>query len=216
MKETYYLFCRSGIIKRNRPPKILSSLFLASWEKCISFLVLILYYYFTYFISIFCLIFPTTSLWALHEFSELIVSCKETIGSRKLISVTAVIIVQLPLKCIRKKNSFSHKTAPDFTRWRILHWMETRFTSVDAIYRFIQRKTGSGDIFVITTEHMWMCVRHLSIVDISWAKGLKIITNKLDEIYLRDPNTRVYMAFKEFYSNKREHMRSPSTIFIIT
>ena len=44
----------------------------------------------------------------------------------------------------------------------------------------------------------------MSIADIGQTEGLKLITNQLDEIYLRDPNTSAYMAFKESYSNKRD------------
>ena len=41
--------------------------------------------------------------------------------------------------------------------------METRFTSLDAIYGFTQRKTGLGSIFVITIEYV-------SVLDICWLR----------------------------------------------
>ena len=42
------------------------------------------------------------------------------------------------------------------------------------------------------------------IAGIGRAEGLKLIIDKLNEIYLWDLNTSVYMAFKEFYSYKRD------------
>ena len=41
-------------------------------------------------------------------------------------------------------------------------------------------------------------------MDICGAEGLKIIMDKLDEIYLQDPNTSTYIAFKKFYFYKRD------------
>ena len=64
--------------------------------------------------------------------------------------------------------------------------MVTRFTSLDVIYRLNQEKLGLV-VFLslpITTEHMCLCVRHMSIADIGRAEGLKLITDKVDEIYL--------------------------------
>ena len=48
-----------------------------------------------------------------------------------------------------------------------------------------------------------MSVRHLLIVPISQAERSKLIMDKLNEIYLQNPNLSAYMAFKEFYSYKR-------------
>ena len=62
----------------------------------------------------------------------------------------------------------------------------------------------SPAVFLSLTQNICECVRHLSIVDISWAEGLKIFEDKLDEIYLQDLNTSTYIAFKEFYSNKSD------------
>ena len=72
---------------------------------------------------------------------------------------------------------------------------------MDSLNHSTKRKTGSSGIIVITTEHM--SHRHLLIVDIG-KEGLKLITNKFDEIYLQDLNTSAYMALKEFYFNERD------------
>ena len=59
-------------------------------------------------------------------------------------------------------------------------------------------------VFLVLPHNIHECVRHLLISDIGRAEGFKLITEKLDEIYLQDPNTSIYMAFKEFYSCKRD------------
>ena len=59
-------------------------------------------------------------------------------------------------------------------------------------------------IFLSLPLNTCECVRHLSIVDNSQAEGLKTSMNKLDEIYLQDPNASAYMGFKEFCSYKRD------------
>ena len=35
----------------------------------------------------------------------------------------------------------------NFTRWRILHWMDAEFTNMDAFNQCTKRKIGSGGIF---------------------------------------------------------------------
>ena len=59
-------------------------------------------------------------------------------------------------------------------------------------------------MFLSLPQNICEYVRHLSIVDISRAEGLKLISDKLDEIYLQDPNTSPYMVFKDFYGYKRD------------
>ena len=46
-------------------------------------------------------------------------------------------------------------------------------------------------------------VRDLKPVDIGKETGLDEIIVKLDAVYLKDENTRAYVAFKEFYEFKR-------------
>ena len=46
-------------------------------------------------------------------------------------------------------------------------------------------------------------IRELKPVDIGKAYGLETIIMKLDALFLKDKNTRAYVAFKEFYSYKR-------------
>ena len=82
------------------------------------------------------------------------------------------------------------------SQWRILYWMETTFASVDVIYGFTQ------SIFVNTTEHTWVFKTFVN--SRYWSsRRIKIITDKLDEIYLQEPNTSWYMTFKEFSTYKR-------------
>ena len=46
-------------------------------------------------------------------------------------------------------------------------------------------------------------VRELNAADIGKADGLNKIIEKLDSVFLKDKNTRAYLAFKEFYAYKR-------------
>ena len=59
-------------------------------------------------------------------------------------------------------------------------------------------------VFWSLLQNIYENVRYLSIADISQIEGLKLITDKLDEIYLQNPNTSAYTAFKEFYSYERD------------
>ena len=115
---------------------------------------------------------------------------------------TKIIIVQLTLKYIWKKNGFIHETATNFSRWRILHQMDARFKNMNAVYSSTKRNIESGCIFVFTTERK--CIRNLLIVDIGRVEGLKVITDILNEIFLRNPNTSAYIVMKKFYSYKRD------------
>ena len=59
-------------------------------------------------------------------------------------------------------------------------------------------------VFLSLPQNICECVRHLSKVDISRAKRLNSMTEKLDEIYLQDTNISAYMSCKEFYFYKRD------------
>ena len=47
------------------------------------------------------------------------------------------------------------------------------------------------------------CVRDLKPEEIGHVNGVKKITDKLDSLFLKDENTRAYLAFKEFYDYRR-------------
>ena len=47
------------------------------------------------------------------------------------------------------------------------------------------------------------CVRELTSEQIGHDDGVKTILAKLDKVFLKDDNTRAYLAFKEFYDYKR-------------
>ena len=79
--------------------------------------------------------------------------------------------------------------------------MDTGFTNLDIVYTF--GKTGLA-VFLSLPQNIYEYVRHLSIADIGWGEGLELITDKLDEIYLWDLNTSIYMAFKKFYFYKSD------------
>ena len=104
---------------------------------------------------------------------------------------------------LKEECLHSKKTVPNFTGLIILLWMDTRFKSLDIVYKLPKEKQGPA-VFLLSPQNICQCVRHLSIVDISWAEGLKLITDKLDEIYSQDLNTSTYIAFKDFYSYKRD------------
>ena len=46
-------------------------------------------------------------------------------------------------------------------------------------------------------------VREVDVATLAVAGGVKVITDKLDGIYLKDANTQAYMNFKEFYEYRR-------------
>ena len=46
-------------------------------------------------------------------------------------------------------------------------------------------------------------VRDLSKEEIGGKNGVKTITDKLGSVFLKDENTRAYLAFKEFYDYRR-------------
>ena len=60
-------------------------------------------------------------------------------------------------------------------------------------------------VFLSFPQNIYNCFRHLPRAHNGRAEGLKLITDKLDEIYLQDPNTSVYMVFKEFYSYEKDN-----------
>ena len=68
------------------------------------------------------------------------------------------------------------------------------------LYTDLPKEKQDLSVFMSLPQNIHECVRHLSV---SRAEGLKLITDKLDELYLQDLNTSAYVAFKEFYSYKR-------------
>ena len=71
-----------------------------------------------------------------------------------------------------------------------------------SIYGFTERKARPS-IILSLLHNICECVRHLTVTDIGRIDKLQVITDKLDEIYLRNKHTKAYMAFKDFYSNKK-------------
>ena len=47
------------------------------------------------------------------------------------------------------------------------------------------------------------CVRDLTIEQIGGNEGVKSITDKLDEVFLKDKDTQTFMAFESFYNYRR-------------
>ena len=67
-------------------------------------------------------------------------------------------------------------------------------------------------VYLTLTGRARDAVRELKPVDIGKADGLETIIRKLDAVFLKDKNTRAYVAFKEFYSYKRR----PGDTFTMT
>ena len=72
--------------------------------------------------------------------------------------VTEIIIVQLMLKHVWKKDDFLYKTDTYFARWSVIQGMEARYKDMVSIHEFIERKTMACSIFVTASEHMWICL----------------------------------------------------------
>ena len=78
----------------------------------------------------------------------------------------------------------------DIAIWELLTELDAKKKG-PAVYLSLQKKAREA-------------VRNLTIAAISAEGGLKTITDRLDEVYLADKNTRAYEAFQTFYKCKRE------------
>ena len=71
------------------------------------------------------------------------------------------------------------------------------FTDLDV------KKKGPA-VYLSLNKKAREAVRSLTVDQINSATGLKTITDRLDEVYLADKNTRAYTSFQSFYKCKRE------------
>ena len=58
-------------------------------------------------------------------------------------------------------------------------------------------------VYLALTGKAREAAREIPANDLAGADGVKTITDKLDEIYLKDKNTQAYQNFQEFYQYRR-------------
>ena len=68
----------------------------------------------------------------------------------------------------------------------------------------LEAKKRGPAVYLSLNKKVREAVRSLSVEQINNDNGLKAITDRLDEVYLADKNTRAYTAFQNFYKCKRE------------
>ena len=84
----------------------------------------------------------------------------------------------------------------DYLNWKNDLEVWRLFTDAD------KKKMGLA-VYLTLTGRARETVRELKPSDLAKDDGLDIIVKKLDAVYLKDENTRAYIAFKEFYEFKR-------------
>ena len=68
----------------------------------------------------------------------------------------------------------------------------------------LEAKKRGPAVYLSLDKKAREAVRSLTVAQINADDGLAKITERLDEVYLQDQNTRAYMAFQNFYRCKRE------------
>ena len=123
---------------------------------------------------------------------------KLTLVVKVVFHVTEIIIVQLGLKHVWKKDGFLYKTATYFTRWRVVYGMETRYRDIVSIHRFTTttKKSRGKKLLLSLPQNIHEYVQYMVIMVISWTDSLQVIMDKLDEIYFM-----AYMVFMPLKSN---------------
>ena len=71
-------------------------------------------------------------------------------------------------------------------------------------------------VYLTLTGRAREAVRDLKPADIGKETGLDEIIVKLDAVYLKDENTRAYVAFKEFYGKRSKDIKRIYLKFVIT
>ena len=71
------------------------------------------------------------------------------------------------------------------------------------MYTDLPRNKQGPAVFLTLTGRARDCIRDLQPEEIGHENGVKKITDKLDTLFLKDENIRVYLAFKEFYNYRR-------------
>ena len=84
----------------------------------------------------------------------------------------------------------------DYLNWK-------NYLEVWKLFTDTEKKKMGPAVYLTLTGRAREAVRDLKPADIGKETGLDEIIVKLDAIYLKDENTRVYVAFKEFYEFKR-------------
>ena len=80
-----------------------------------------------------------------------------------------------------------------YSNWRADLEIWEMFTDLE------KKKRGPAG-FLSLTGQARECVRGLGAVEISKETGFKSIIEQLDKIFLKDSDTRAYIAFKKFYN----------------
>ena len=107
-------------------------------------------------------------------------------------------------------STFERRMAIFMIQTQILHEEEFYIECIQdlqvwRLYTDLAKEKQGPVVFLSLPQNIRKCFRHLLIMDIGRAEGLKLIPDKLDEIYLWDLNTSTYMAFKDFYLYKRDN-----------
>lgn len=67
---------------------------------------------------------------------------------------------------------------------------------------FIVKTKQKLAIYLTISSHARECIRDLKLENISSENHVKIMTDKLNTLFLKDETTRAYLAFKEFYDHQ--------------
>ena len=114
------------------------------------------------------------------------------VAKAAFLQVTEIILVQLMLKHIWKKNGFHYKKPP-ISQGEELYAKWKQELETWSIFMDLPKGKQGPAVFLTLPQNIGECVWHLATTDISYTDRLWVITNNLDEIHLRDRHT---MAFK--------------------
>ena len=71
------------------------------------------------------------------------------------------------------------------------------------LFTDLEKKKQGPALYLTLTGRARECVRELTPEVIGGDDGVKKIIEKLDKLFMKDQNTRAYLAFKEFYDYRR-------------
>ena len=111
------------------------------------------------------------------------------------VEVTSSKLVKFPVVIGSQKAPPVFNEEEDYLNWK-------NDLEVWKLFTDTEKKMGPA-VYLTLTGHAREAVRDLKPADIGKETGLDGIIVKLDAVYLKDENTRAYVAFKEFYEFKR-------------
>ena len=71
------------------------------------------------------------------------------------------------------------------------------------LYTDLEKKKRGPAVYLTLTGHFRDCVRDLTAEHIGADGGLKVITDKLDKVFLKEKNTQTFITFEAFYNYRR-------------